>query len=95
MPVSKPFGSALVVLYPIIVFDGPMFTMAVGEDGKLGVGGTQHVVHQTQFAQQTYWVDVVAKDDFARFLSTIDREGEWFTDPQLVPQHETAGNPER
>ena len=80
-PGFKPFNSAIVVLYPIIVFDGPMFVMTVDAEGKLRVESKEHVVHQAQFAEQPYWIDVLKKDTFSSFVSAIDMEGGWFSNP--------------
>ena len=70
---------AFFLIYPIIVFDGNMFTGELNGD-KVKLTGCNHVILEYRYqppyvdAPKSFFVDVVKKEYFPHFLNSIETE---------------------
>ena len=73
----------LLMLFPIVVFDGKMYEAAI-ENGKIKVSESKHVVLTTSYRQsyslweQSFLIDVVNRDYFPNFLKVLGEDTKSF-----------------
>ncbi len=86
----KGMENSLLVLYPVILFDGPMFELAVDAKGELSVTATDHVVYYHEAGpDQRLLIDVVKREYLSKLLTAIDYESDRFA-KNPMPFKETA-----
>jgi hypothetical protein len=64
----------LFILYPIVVFDGPMFELTIDEKGDFAVARSDHVIHSWEFGDSRFFIDIVTKNYFPKLIQEISVE---------------------
>lgn len=83
--------TSAVILYPLIVLDGKMFSASVNS-GEGSVQAVSRVLHQTQHGDDTYWVDVVTWEGLPSLLASVEGELQRYLNDS-APEHQSTQRP--
>jgi hypothetical protein len=79
--IGKRPSKVIIFILPIIVFEGPLYEATLGANTKLIIKPSNHILLERQSRlpftgdeEQSFLIDIVAKDYFEHFLNFVEKD---------------------